>query len=68
MVFRAVSISGVAYTEEVDEPRSGEEARREVWRTFAELQALLEDRPRMVLVHIPLWSVILVTYIMPMTE
>ena len=42
MVFRAVSIGGVAYTEEVDESRSGGEDGREVWRTFADLRALLE--------------------------
>ncbi|KIM63851.1 hypothetical protein SCLCIDRAFT_1213640 [Scleroderma citrinum Foug A] len=42
MVFRAVSIGGVAYMEEVDEAHSSDEDGREVWRTFADLRALLE--------------------------
>ncbi|KAG1716196.1 hypothetical protein ID866_936 [Astraeus odoratus] len=42
MVFRAASIGGVPYAEEVDEGRASGEDGREVWRTFADLQALLE--------------------------
>ena len=42
MVFRAVSIGGVAYMEEVDEAHSSDEDGREVWRTFGDLRALLE--------------------------
>ncbi|KAI6168614.1 Ca-transporting ATPase [Pisolithus thermaeus] len=42
MVFRAASIGGVAYAEEVDPGRASEEDGREIWRTFADLRALLE--------------------------
>ncbi|KAI6112036.1 Ca-transporting ATPase [Pisolithus croceorrhizus] len=42
MVFRAASIGGVAYAEEVDPGRASEEDGREMWRTFVDLRALLE--------------------------
>lgn len=42
MVFRAVSIGGVAYAEEVDEGRTSGEDGREMWRTFADLRKVLE--------------------------
>jgi phospholipid-transporting ATPase len=42
MEFRCCSVAGVAYAEEVDESRRGEEEDgKEPWRTFKELRAIL---------------------------